>query len=152
MNTKRRSITYGLLGLLLGIAVSIAADVPYIFQSGNPIRAAEMNANFAYLAAAVSANSEKWNSAQVTLPYLQWTAVVTVPANAPRPYIVRQIHGGCSGSGLYWSVIPIGQSDPNEGYFGPGTSGQLLVAVSPGYKFVMRCYQYQATIYASWTE
>jgi hypothetical protein len=82
------------------------AEVPYVFEPGSPIRAAELNANFAYLeslSASQGAPQLERVVFSVSLATPVPVAVFQVPADASRPYILRSGHYSYCPGGLYLS-------------------------------------------------
>jgi hypothetical protein len=73
-------------------------DLPYTFNAGDPIRASELNANFQYLdSMASSGASGLMVRRKVTLSYLGFVKVATVPDAATNGWVLRSIAAGCDG-------------------------------------------------------
>lgn len=89
-------------------------EVPYTFNAGDPIRASELNANFQYLDnMASSVASGVLIRRKVTLNYLSFVRVTTVPDAATNGWVLRSIAAGCDGVLLRIDNDPdfAGQSD-----------------------------------------
>lgn len=99
MNRRRWTTLALCAGLLAAPALLIA--LPYTFTAGQPIRASEINANFASLSDQIAALA---SSAQARPELIRVSVapiyqggtvpVLTVPGSATRPYILRQVIGG----------------------------------------------------------
>ena len=98
--TRRDAIirNVGVAVALVIVAGVAGAAVPYVFQSGEVIRASEINANFQYVESLASQQSGG-NLVRVGVFIPQGgpqVTVFTVPANATSPYVLRTITtSGC---------------------------------------------------------
>ena len=90
----RRLTTLCLLGFLPWSLAT--ADLPYTFKAGDPIRAAELNANFQYIESiAESGTSGALVRRQTTMRSSGFNDVVTVPDTATNGWVLRSFATGC---------------------------------------------------------
>lgn len=91
---------YRLPLLLLGLLpCSLAlADLPFTFKAGDPIRASELNANFAYLDSAAQAGlGGTLTRKKTNLSNSTFKDVATVPDTATNGWVLRSFVAGCEG-------------------------------------------------------
>jgi hypothetical protein len=90
-------IRHALLFFLGLLPWSLAyGELPYTFTAGDPIRASELNANFQYLDSVLSTGAGGLLSRRkVTLNYLSFVKVATVPDAATNGWVLRSIAAGC---------------------------------------------------------
>src|SRR5690242_12421662 len=106
---KTRLLTLALVGsgLLLAPIASFAIPVPYEFAPGDPVVAAELNANFDDLEATIAAMQA--NAASLAAQVADLTAEVDSS-----------------------SASPCGETDPTDGAFGGYAGGKALCAAVNG--------------------
>jgi hypothetical protein len=105
------------------------ADLPYTFKAGDPIRAAELNANFQYLQSLGGGGEfETLIRRRATLSVTAFRDVVTVPDTAVEGWVLRHYATNCG------SVLVRIDSDPEI----PLDSDVALV-VRPGETLAARC-------------
>lgn len=115
------------LGLLPWTMASGA--LPYTFNAGDPIRASELNANFQYLESLASIGAGGLlTRKKVTLNYVSFTKVATIPDTAVNGWVLRSIAAGCDG------VLLRIDSDPE--FAGPADAA---LVVRPGETLYARC-------------
>lgn len=74
------------------------ADLPFTFKAGDPIRASELNANFAYLDSAAKAGlGGTLTRKKTTLNNSTFKDVATVPDTATNGWVLRSFVAGCDG-------------------------------------------------------
>ncbi len=86
--------------IVVGLLTSSMAfgELPYTFKAGDPIRASELNANFQYLESLASSGvAGLLTRKKVTLNYLSFVKVATVPDAATNGWVLRSIATGCDG-------------------------------------------------------
>jgi hypothetical protein len=116
--------------------------VPYTFSPDQTISAAQLNANFAALQSEISALSsaagDRSNLIRITITITTASAspvpVITIPPNAARPYLLREVmmrsrlaDWGCALAANGTWVIPL--SGPVVGLSVPFSAGERLTAV-----------------------
>ena len=139
MQSHHRTRLLIFAALLLTPALLVA--VPYTFSSGQVISAAQINANFAALeselTALSSAATDRSNliriSIQVPGPPNSSMPVITVPASATRPYLLRQVLPAIATncSLLVNGTEFISLSTPGVGLSVPFSPGEVVTASCP---------------------
>lgn len=130
----KRIHAWWLLASLLPCAIA-TAEVPYTFAAGDPIRAAELNANFQYLDSKSSGDSGgPLVRRNVTLRTASFNEVVTVPASATNGWVLRSWVTGCG-----TPVLRI-DNDPNV-----VMTEDAVLLVRPGETLYARCPQSATT-------
>lgn len=125
---KRLNAWWLLLGLLPCSVAS--AEVPYTFAAGDPIRAAELNANFAYLDSKSAQGSEgTLIRRRASLSSARFNEVVTVPDSATAGWVLRSYVTGCGGD----PVLRI-DNDPNV-----AMTVDAVLLLRPGETLYARC-------------
>jgi hypothetical protein len=117
--------------IVVGLLASSMAygELPYTFVAGDPIRASELNANFQYLESLASSGvAGLLTRKKVTLNYLSFVKVATVPDAATNGWVLRSIATGCDG------ILLRIDSDPEFA----GSLDAALV-VRPGETLYARC-------------
>lgn len=106
------------------------ADLPYTFKAGDPIRAAELNANFQYLQSLGGGGGEFETLVRrrATLSVTAFRDVVTVPDTAAEGWVLRTYATNCG------SLLVRIDGDPEI----PLDSDAALV-VRPGETLAARC-------------
>ncbi len=119
---------------------SAAAAPPYIFVPGGQIRASELNANFQALESRIDAkgaptpeNLYRFSAAcpgftNATVP------LFAVPANAPRPWVIRQ-----TTTPEFSGGTPALSVAAEQIYIARGISPVLLIPVAPGESVSLAC-------------
>ena len=137
-------------GTMFALIHNVAlAALPYVFTPGGTIRAAEINADNAYLENLINSSGQPQPTQLVRAAISNNSATYTVPSGATRPYVIRQIilppgitclmYVGSTGftiGGLMTNLeIPAGASESlsvttcvNSG--GTGFGGNVLVVLS----------------------
>ena len=106
-----------------------SGELPYTFNAGDPIRASELNANFQYLDSVASSGAAALlTRSKVTLNYLSFVKVTTVPDTATNGWVLRSIAASCDG------VLLRIDNDPD--FTGQPTTALL---VRPGETLYARC-------------
>ncbi len=92
-----KPVTLLLSVLALSICTSALAELPFTFQAGDPIRASELNANFAYLESlAAGGEFGVLTRRQTTLSYSGFREVASVPASATNGWVLRSYAASCA--------------------------------------------------------
>lgn len=83
--------------LTLSICTPALAELPFTFQAGDPIRASELNANFAYLdSLATGGEFDVLTRRQTRLSYSGFREVTSVPGSATNGWVLRTYAASCA--------------------------------------------------------
>ena len=124
---KRNTVLGILLGLLPWSLAS--ADLPYTFKAGDPIRASELNANFAYLdSLAQSGEGGILVRRKATLRSSGFNDVATVPDTATNGWVLRSYVTGCGD--------PMLRIDSDQGF---QITPDARLVVRPGETLYAKC-------------
>ncbi len=125
-----RNVGYSVALVL--VAIVAGAAVPYVFQAGAPIRAAEMNANLQYLESLAASQGNGELIRVTSTVNLNSQPIFTVPADAAAPYILRSVSfGGCGGA---FRLSAGGLANDGVGFSTEhiGTLAGLAIPFAPG--------------------
>ena len=125
------------LGIILLAASSFAmATPPYVFTSGSPILASQINANFAYIESLANSSAQPLPSSLIKASWVGSTTgqtIFTVPSTATNPYILRQIIGGYTGT--YTCAVSVGAMS----FIFSGSLTNLMIPVAAGESVTGSC-------------